>query len=74
MSKDLTTSAPDRKNILNNNEAVKTVYDNLGFNGVMFEGRYRFTRQQAAHFYGVDGRTIQRLLENYGNELEENGY
>ncbi len=27
-----------------------------------------------AQFYEADGWAIQRLLENYGAELEENGY
>lgn len=74
MTRDLTTSAVDRKNILNNNEAIRAVYDNLGFQGVLFEGRYRFTKFQVAQFYEVDTRTIERLLENHGNELDENGY
>jgi len=74
MSRDLTTSAVDRKKILNNNEAIKAVYDNLGFQGVLFEGDYRFTRQQVAMFYEVDPRTILRALESHGKELEENGY
>jgi len=74
MNRDLTTSAVDRKNILGNNDAIKEVYDNLGFEGVLFEKRYRFTKQQVADFYEVDVRTIERLLENHGIELEENGY
>lgn len=74
MSRDLTTSPADRKKILSDNETIKAVHDNLGFQGVMFDGRYRFTKQQVANFYEVDVRTIERLLENHGQELEENGY
>jgi hypothetical protein len=74
MSRDLTTSAFDRKKILNNNEAIKVIYDNLGLQGVMFEGKYRFTKQQAALFYEVDIRTIERLMEANSRELEESGY
>lgn len=65
MSRDLTTSPVDRKKILNDNETIKAVYDNLGFQGVMFDGRYRFTKQQVSNFYEVDVRTIERLLENH---------
>lgn len=74
MARDLTNSPIDRKNILTNNIAIKEVYTHIGFSGVLFEGRYRFTKQQVAQFYEVDSRTIERLLENYGKELEENGY
>jgi hypothetical protein len=74
MSRDLTTSEPDRKKILKNNEAVKAIYDNLGFRGVPFENRFRFTKAQVARFYEVDIRTIERLLENHSQEMQENGY
>jgi hypothetical protein len=74
MSRDLTTSAVDRKKILNNNEAIKAIYDNLGLQGVMFEIKYRFTKQQAALFYEVDVRTVERIMESHSKELEESGY
>ncbi|GAC1703624.1 MAG: hypothetical protein NVS9B7_00700 [Flavisolibacter sp.] len=74
MTRDLTTSQKDRKSILGNNDAIKEVYDNLGFSGVLFEGRYRFTKQQVSQFYEVETRTIDRLLENDKAELDENGY
>ena len=74
MARDLTTSPVDRKKILENNEAVKAVYENLGFQGVMFDGRYRFTKVQVARFYEVEVRTIERLLENHSEEMYENGY
>jgi hypothetical protein len=74
MSKDLTTPHIDRKKILNNNEAVKEIYDNIGFHGVLFEGRYRFTKNQISQFFEVDARTIERLLVQFNDELSENGY
>lgn len=74
MKRNLTTSLNDRRKILSDNDTVKVVYENLGFHGVMFEGRFRFTAQQVASFYEVDYRTIQRMLENNSAELEENGY
>jgi len=74
MARDLTTSPQDRKKILEDNESIKAVYDNLGFAGLLFEGRYRFTKAQIARFYEVDVRTIERLLENHNQELQENGY
>ena len=54
MSKDLTNSSVDRKNILNNNIAIQEIYNQVGFYGISFEGKYRFTKQQVAHFFEVD--------------------
>lgn len=74
MGRDLTNSAIDRRNILNNNSAIKEMYDQVGFQGVLFEGKFRFTKHQIAQFFEVDVRTIERLLEQYGKELAESGY
>jgi len=72
--KDLTNSAIDRQNVLNNNTAIKEIYDQLGFIGIQFEGKYRYTLAQVAKFYDVDVRTIKRLLEEYNEELKNAGY
>lgn len=74
MKKDLTNSSLDRKNILNNNIAIQEIYEQIGFYGFLFEGKYRFTKQQLAQYYEVDIRTIDRLLENHKEELEQSGY
>jgi hypothetical protein len=74
MSKDLTNSSIDRKNILNNNLAIQEVYEQVGFYGIKFEGKYRFTKQQVADYFEVDVRTIDRVLENHKTELEQSGY
>lgn len=74
MSKDLTNSSIARKNILNNNFAIQEVYGQVGFYGINFEGKYRFTKQQVANYFEVDIRTIDRLLENHKEELEHSGY
>lgn len=74
MSKDLTNSSIDRKNILNNNIAIQEVYEQVGFYGIKHYGKYRFTKQQVAQYYEVDIRTIDRLLENHKAELEQSGY
>lgn len=71
---DLTTSVLDRKNILNNNTAIQAVYEQIGFNGIMFEGKYRFIKHQVANYFEIDTRTIDRLLENHKEELEASGY
>lgn len=72
--KDLTNSTVDRKNILNNNLAIQEVYKQIGFYGFKFEGKYRFTKQQIAQYFEVDIRTIDRILENHKEELEQSGY
>jgi len=74
MSKDLTNSSIDRKNILNNNLAIQEVYEQVGFYGIKFEGKYRFTKQQVAQYFEVDIRTIERIVENNKAELEHSGY
>lgn len=74
MQKDLTNSSVERKNILNNNYAIQEVYNNVGFYGIKFDGKYRFTKQQVADYFEVDTRTIDRLLENHKEELEQTGY
>jgi len=74
MSKDLTNSSLDRKNILNNNFAIQQVYEQVGFYGIKHDGKYRFTKQQVAQYFEVDIRTIDRILETQKAELEQSGY
>jgi len=74
MNKDLTTPGLDRRNILNNNYAIKEVYQQVGFFGFKFNGKYRFTKQQLADYFEVDTRTIERTVEQHKNELTHNGY
>lgn len=72
--KDLTTSIVDRKNVLNNNLAIPEIYKAIGFEGVMFEKKFRFTKGQLEIFYEVDSRTIERLLAQNEDELRASGY
>ena len=74
MPKDLTNSSLDRKNILNNNIALQEVYEQIGFFGFKFEGKYRFTRQQVAQYFEVDIRTIERVIETHKEELGQSGH
>ncbi|MGY4386433.1 hypothetical protein ACVWYN_003488 [Pedobacter sp. UYP24] len=74
MSKDLTNSSLDRKNILNNNYAIQEVYQQVGFYGIKFDCKYRFTRQQLANYFEVDIRTIERIVEVHREELILSGY
>ncbi|GIM54386.1 DNA-binding protein [Capnocytophaga canis] len=74
MKKDLISSSIERKNILNNNIAISEIYKALGYSGILFEYKYRFTKEQIASFYEVDERTIDRIIEQYGEEIAQNGY
>jgi hypothetical protein len=74
MSKNLTNSSIERKNILNNDLVIKELYYLIGFFGVKFESKYRFTKQQIASYFEVDIRTIDRILELHKPELEATGY
>ena len=72
--KDLTKSAIDRQNILNNTTAVENMQQYLGISGMLFDGEYKFTRQQVCEFYLIDNSTIDRYLNQHENELRHNGY
>lgn len=74
MAKDLTTSDIHRKNILNNRYALQEIEKEVGFPGILFEGSLRYTKRQLAHFYDIDERTVDRYIENHGEELSDNGY
>ena len=72
--RDLTTSAIDRQNILNNLDAVKNIQEYLGVKGLLFEGEFKFTTKMVAEFYKIDIKTVRRYVENSHNEIVHNGY
>jgi len=72
--KDLTNSPIERANILNNKMALQELYDLVGFTGVMYEGKYRYTKPQVAEWFEVDERTVERMLEQNHGELTTSGY
>lgn len=72
--KDLSNSIIDRKNVLNNNTAIKEIYNQLGFVGIEFDKKYRYTLNQVAKFYETDTRTIERIIEEHIEELQLSGY
>ncbi|UZJ65246.1 hypothetical protein OKW96_03090 [Sphingobacterium sp. KU25419] len=74
MGKDLTSSQIDRLNILSNNYALQHIYEELDYKSFLFEGKYRYSKQQVAFYYSVDLRTIERVLESNKNEIERSGY
>jgi len=74
MKRDLTQSAIDRQNILNNVQAIEVISSKLGFSGLLYNDEYKFTTKMVADIYDVDVRTIKRSVENFEEELGHNGY
>ncbi len=74
MSKDLTNSAVDRQNILNNPFALQEIEKAAGIKGIPFEGKTVLSKEQVAHFFEVTPRTIDNYLEKFSDELRQSGY
>lgn len=74
MPKDLTTSRLDRQNILNNEIAVEEIQEKSGVEGIVWNQKLYFTREMTANFFEVDIRTITRYIDQFNDELVENGY
>ena len=62
MAKDLTTSAIERQNVLNNNVALPRIQEDLGVKLLEFEGRYVLTKQMVADYYEVDKELLSVSL------------
>ena len=73
MAKDLTTSAIDRQNVLNNNVALPRIQEALDVKLLEFDGRYVLTKQMVADYYEVDIRTVENCLSANEDELRHNG-
>lgn len=74
MTHDLTTSAIERQNILNNNMAIPRIKEALDIETFQYEGKYYLTKQMVAEYYEVDIRTIDNYLAANEKELKYNGY
>jgi hypothetical protein len=74
MSKDLTNSAVDRQNILNNPYALAEIEKAAGVQGIPFEGKTVVLKEQVAAFFEVTIRTVENYLEQNAEELARNGY
>ena len=60
--------------MLNNSIALEAIQQEINVPGIFFENEYKFTKKQITDFYEVNERTIDRYLEQYGEELKKNGY
>ena len=74
MAKDLTSSQIDRQNILNNDLAVEEIQKQTGLQGILFEGRIRFSKAMVATYFDVDVRTIERYVSDNADEISSIGY
>jgi hypothetical protein len=74
MSKDLTVSDIERQNILNNPYAIEEIEKATNLEGIHFEGKLVFLKEQLATFFEVTPRTIDRYLVEFETELKKNGY
>ena len=74
MAKDLTNSKIDRQNILNNSYAINEIEKACNIEGIFFEEKIAFTKEQVAQFYEIDIRTLERYFEIYNEEFKSNGY
>jgi len=74
MTKDLTTSATDRQNVLNNPYALAEIEKAAGIQGISFEGKSVVLKEQVAAFFEVTVRTVENYLEQFTEELAKNGY
>lgn len=73
-TKDLTTSAVDRQNILNNPYALIEIERAAGIQGIPFENKTVVLKEQVAAFFEVTVRTVENYLEQNADELARNGY
>lgn len=71
---DLTKSDIQRQNILNNKYALQRITEYIGFQGLLFENEYRFTKKMISEFYEIDERTIERYIDKHETEIKHNGY
>lgn len=74
MTKDLTTSAVARSNVLNNRYALSKLEEHLALGGLRIEGEEVFFKSHVAELLDIDERTIDRYLSSHEAELKQNGY
>jgi len=74
MAADLTTSAKDRQNVLNNRYALEHAERHLALGGISYQGETVFTKQQLIDLFDVSEATIERYISTHADELKANGY
>jgi hypothetical protein len=74
MPNDLTSSAIERQNVLNNRYALARIQEHLSLGGLEFEGDAFFTKQHLMSLFGISDSTVERYLASHADELKSNGY
>ena len=74
MSNDLTSSAIDRQNILNNRYALEKIESNLALGGRTFSDERWFTKVDLTNLFEVSESTVERYIKTHEAELKGNGY
>jgi hypothetical protein len=74
MATDLTVSAVDRQNILNNPFALEELRKVTHIECAVFEGKAVLLKAQVAAFFEISLRTVNAYLARFEEELTQNGY
>jgi hypothetical protein len=74
MGRDLTVSAIDRQNILNNPFALEEIQKATHIEFIRFENKVVLLKEQVASFFEVTPRTIDNYISRNEEELSKNGY
>jgi len=74
MGKNLTVSAVDRQNILNNPFALEEIEKATHIECTVFEGKAVLLKEQVAAFFEVSLRTVNSYLARFEDEIARNGY
>lgn len=74
MGNDLTSSAIDHQNILNNRYALEKIEEHLALGGIEYKGEALFTKQQLTDLFEVSNSTVERYIKSHADELKRNGY
>jgi len=74
MANDLTTSAIDRQNVLNNRYALEKIEQHLSLGGLEFDDDSWLTKQQLTELFDISESTIEKYIATYDKELKFNGY
>lgn len=73
MTKDLTTSAVARNNVLNNRYALSKLEEHLALGGLRIDGEVVFFKSHVVELLDIDERTIDHYLASHEAELKQNG-
>jgi hypothetical protein len=74
MQNSIDKSKVSRDNILNNQLAINEMQGQIDVPGVVIDSQYYITTRQVADYFDVTTRTIEQVINNHREELQESGY